>query len=491
MTRTCNCGLLKRFLVERFSCSGSRRLFYRRNLTSTERLQSTVEMTTVNGASLVALSGTIVATRLSSAYRLGLVAVALAMLLLPILYIGLIVLAGAGVWWHLTTNSWILSGSGTIWRLIPYAGPAVAGVVLMFFMIKPILAKPAKGQEPIPVLPEAEPRLLAFIEQICGQITAPVPRRVQVDCRVNASAGFMAGRFRLLKRDLLLTIGLPLAAGLSVRELGGVLAHEFGHFAQGGGMRLTAVVLGINAWFGRVVYERDQWDERLDEWGKDVDWRLAVVVLMARGSVWASRRLLAGLMFAGHAMSCFMARQMEYDANSYEIKLAGSVTFARTCARLRELNVGAQVGYNDLREGWQQRRLPSNLPVFSSTGAAGFPRIFSRASEPSPKRQQACSIHILPTSTGSAPPKPLRSPGSSSAATVQRRSSFEISRACAPRPRAIIMRTNLALDIETATLRRHRARHSRRRHTRGAPASRRTVFWRCPQCVSASPLPGW
>ena len=62
----------------------------------------------------------------------------------------------------------------------------------------------------------------------------------------------------VFKKDLVLTIGLPLVAGLSIREFGGVLAHEFGHFAQGGGMRLTALVRFVNGWFARVVYERDE-----------------------------------------------------------------------------------------------------------------------------------------------------------------------------------------------------------------------------------------
>jgi Zn-dependent protease with chaperone function len=38
---------------------------------------------------------------------------------------------------------------------------------------------------------------------------------------------------------LVLVIGLPLAAGMSMRQVAGVLAHEFGHFAQGAGMRFN------------------------------------------------------------------------------------------------------------------------------------------------------------------------------------------------------------------------------------------------------------
>jgi Zn-dependent protease with chaperone function len=328
-------------------------------------MNSTLQPRRVSGDQGLALSGTIEPTRLSLAYRFGLVIVAIAMLLLPMLYLGLIAATTTATWWHVTTNTWIFVGKGgSQWRFLGYVTPLVVGIVLVFFMVKPILARPAKGQDPLPIEPEDQPGLFAFIDQICRQVRAPVPRRVQVDCQVNASASFRPGRFSLLKRDLVLTIGLPLAAGLSVRELGGVLAHEFGHFAQGGGMRLTALVRGINGWFARVVYERDEWDEKLDQWSKEATWQVSVVLLIARASVWVSRRVLWALMMAGHFVSCFMLRQMEYDADSYEIAFAGSAAFARTSARLRELNAGAHVGYDDLREGWLHRKLPSDLPAF-------------------------------------------------------------------------------------------------------------------------------
>jgi Zn-dependent protease with chaperone function len=327
-------------------------------------MQSTVSGTSPSLGLPLAIAGTIEPTRLSWFYRGGLTVIAIAMLLLPLLYLSVVVGAAAFVWWHITANTWLLEGGASQWRLLGYAAPAVIGVALVFFMVKPILARPTRRRDPVPVSAEQEPALFAFIEQICGQVRAPIPRRVQVDCQVNASAGFMPGRLRLLKRDLVLTIGLPLVAGLSIRELGGVLAHEFGHFAQGTGMRLTALVRGIDGWFARVVYERDHWDEKLETWSKNWDWRAAVILVMARGAIWLSRRLLHGLMITGHAISCFMLRQMEYDADSYEIKFAGSEAFARTSARMRQLNAGAQFGYNDLRHSWQQRALPADFPTF-------------------------------------------------------------------------------------------------------------------------------
>lgn len=300
---------------------------------------------------------------MSFTYRAGLAVVALAMILLPILYLLLIAGVAAGVWWHVTNDMWLLE-SPNQWRLLAFITPAFVGTALVFFMVKPVLARPGTKADPIRVSPEDEPVLFAFIHAICRQVRAPLPRRVQVDCQVNASASFVDGRVGVLSRDLALTIGLPLVAGLSIREFGGVLAHEFGHFAQGGGLRLTGLVRGINGWFARVVFERDRWDETIERWSSEGDFRWTLLVTLARGAIWVSRLALSGLMMAGHAISCFMMRQMEYDADSYEIKLAGSHSFIRTMARLRQLNAGAQLGYMDIRRGWQKRELPANLPVF-------------------------------------------------------------------------------------------------------------------------------
>jgi Zn-dependent protease with chaperone function len=328
----------------------------------------------VSSAALYAITGTMTPSKVSAAYRLGLFVTALAMLVLPLLYFGLIVAVGYGVWWHLSSNAWLLSGvDNALWRAVGYFGPAVAGLILVFFMVKPILARPAKRIEPIPLSPDEESVLFQFVHDVCRQVGAVPPDRIQVDCNVNASASFASPPLGPQRPPLVLTIGLPLA-GLTVRQFGGVLAHEFGHFAQNSGMRLTFIVRSINRWFARVVRERDEWDERLEKWSKEGGHvAVSVTMALARLAVWGSRLVLSLLMAIGHAISCFMLRQMEYDADSYETKLVGSRTFASTCDRLQELTVGVQIGSRELRTAWAERVLPANLPAFLLECAARVP----------------------------------------------------------------------------------------------------------------------
>ena len=166
----------------------------------------------------------------------------------------------------------------------------------------------------------------------------------------------------MLGSDMVLTIGLPLVSGMTLRQLTGVLAHEFGHFAQGSGMRVTYVIRSVNAWFARVVYERDAWDQKLADWSAQAGRELVLVMWACQLLVWLARRVLWALMWAGHFVSCFMLRQMEYDADRYEARVAGSETFAQTADRLLVLSLASQGAHSDLVQSWQTNRLADDLP---------------------------------------------------------------------------------------------------------------------------------
>ena len=239
-------------------------------------------------------------------YKLGLAAVALMMVLLPIIYVGIIVLVAWGVYEHALHPQYQLGG-GTL-ALLVYLAPIIVGGVLVFFMIKPLFARRPKDYEPHGVLPGEEPELFRLIYAVCDTVQAPRPARVLVDFQVNAFAGFRRGLPDLLRRRLTLSIGLPLVAGLSVRQFGGVLAHEFGHFSQGAAMSLTFIVRSVNAWFARVVYERDAWDDRLRSSAQRSDFRFGII------SAPGARDGLGDASDSLAAHECWPCRQLFHDA---------------------------------------------------------------------------------------------------------------------------------------------------------------------------------
>ncbi|MBI1372796.1 MAG: M48 family metalloprotease [Phycisphaera sp.] len=289
--------------------------------------------------------------RVSAMYRLTLAVVALFMVLLPLVYVGLT--------------------AGTAWALYHYAPKdvgfwyivaVICGSIGVLFMIKPLFAPRKKDAPPLTLTREDQPRLFAYVEALCRTVGAPMPRRIDVNAQVNASASLRRGVWSLFGSDLVLTIGLPLASGLNLRQLTGVLAHEFGHFAQGGGMRVTYVIRSVSGWFARVVYERDAWDRGLEAISEHAPHILIALVLYAtRLFVWCTRKILWLLMHVGHAASCSMLRHMEYDADRYEARVAGSDDFAVTSRRIPLLNVANKSAHDRLGEAFREGRLGDDL----------------------------------------------------------------------------------------------------------------------------------
>jgi Zn-dependent protease with chaperone function len=343
----------------------------------------------------VAFAARVRRTPVSILYRAGLLLVSAGMVLLPLVYMALI---GAVSWavycWAVHFKFLLGSFQGGAWlyviKLLFYISPLFIGGVLVLFMIKPLFARRAPRAQPLALSPGAEPILYAFIAQVCETIGAPFPKRIDLDCQFNAAAGFRRGASSLLSNDLVLTVGLPLVAALNLREFAGVLAHEFGHFTQSFGMRLSYLVRNINGWFARLVYQRDTWDLWLEELAETEEWWTAIIVGFARLAVWFSRLLLSGLMFLGHAISCFMMRQMEYDADSYEIKLAGSEAFETTTRRMHLFGKALDLAYKNMRVSWNlNRNLPENFPAYLLQTEANLP--------PGQRQQLEDTMGLAPT----------------------------------------------------------------------------------------------
>jgi Zn-dependent protease with chaperone function len=325
-------------------------------------------------------AGPIQRVRIGFGYRVGILLAAVVMIALPLLYVGVIVGFGWLIWLHLTHDAGmvkIASGRAGLFLVLLYIAPLIAGMILLAFMVKPLFARRVRrGGRPLEVTRAEEPRLFELVDRLCAVVGAPQPARINVDVDVNASASFNEGFAGWLRKDLVLTIGLPLAAGLTARQFVGVLAHEFGHFAQGSSMRLTYVVRSINAWFARVVYERDAWDAWLATAGRsdgDTHGSILIIILLTRLFMWVTRRILWVLMLVGHAVSAFLLRQMEFDADRYETRVAGSVASVATFARLRTLSLATHAALSDLQTAWQEKRLPDDLPMLIAAREQDMP----------------------------------------------------------------------------------------------------------------------
>lgn len=314
--------------------------------------------------------------RISPLYYAGLLVVAVVMLLLPLTYIALIGLAAYGVYYHAVHHIPGLDGNRmSRGAVILYVGPLLAGVLVVVLLLKPLFAPRRRMSEPLTVQPDQEPLLTQYVELVCRAMNAPVPKRIDVDAQANASASFRRGFLSFFGNDLVLTLGLPLVAAMDLRQLTGVLAHELGHFRQGLAMRLTYIIHRVNGWFARVVYERDAWDQWIEDLPSKEGWGYAAfIVLVARVSMGVTRLVLKALMYLALAVSSFMSRQMEFDADRCESQMAGSEAFGPTSRAIIRLGVAWNIVASELHTRWAERRLPDDLPAFVAANAERLPK---------------------------------------------------------------------------------------------------------------------
>lgn len=295
-------------------------------------------------------------------YHLGLVIVAAAMIALTIAYVALIGAVGYAMFWCVTYR---FESSQNIYahllNLLFHALAALAGAAMIFFMVKPLLAPVRRGPPSRSLKPDEQPILFEYIRRLCGLMNAPVPRRIEINCEVNAGTSLRSGFFgALVGRNLTLRIGLPLAGALNLRQFTGVIAHEFSHTSQAFTMRL---IRSMNVWFARVVYERDAWDEWLFRTILNPDFRLKQIGQFTVVFDWLTRRVLWVLMAIGNLISCFMARQMEYNADRIAARVVGAKGVADSLLKHRPLFIAWQRSISDLSHAWVEKRLGDNLPA--------------------------------------------------------------------------------------------------------------------------------
>lgn len=333
---------------------------------------------------LQAFAGNIEPVTPTLLYRLNALLVCIVMILLPLIYIGIIGLVIWGVYFHAVNSLGLFEvansgssgrnrGRGMVFMALVYLAPIVIGGILIVFMFKPLFSRPVQPTSRRSLKREKEPLLFMFVDRLCEVVGAPAPVQINLDIQVNASASFRRGWLSLFGNDLVLTIGMPLIAGLSLRQFSGILAHEFGHFSQSAGMRLSFIIRSINMWFVRVVYERDEWDERLEHLSQSLDLRVSWILYLARLFIWLTRKILWALMMVGHLVSGFLMRQMEFDADRYEARLVGSRCFAATSKRLNLLGVASQAAYNDLNQFYAEGRLVDNFPALININMKKLP----------------------------------------------------------------------------------------------------------------------
>lgn len=295
----------------------------------------------------------IMPVRMTLIYQISLFFLTLLMVLLPLIYLVLIAATGYGVYWHAVNNFPSMGHSGyhvMKYKIMIYLAPLIAGFFVVLTMLKPLVSRRLPDPELYVMTKSAEPFLFSFINAVCKAIRAPMPDKIELIPDCNASARKTKGLLKIYGKSLVLQIGIPLIAGLKISELTGILTHEFAHFRQGAGMMLNNIIYSINDWFFEVVYGTDGIDRFLSDSAEDSGWAMALILNFARMSAWLSKKILWVLMIIGLAASRFQSRHMEFNADKYAARVAGSKSFENALMELTLLELTSQKTWHDIAE---------------------------------------------------------------------------------------------------------------------------------------------
>jgi heat shock protein HtpX len=137
--------------------------------------------------------------------------------------------------------------TGVSWRLFIFAALAIYAIV------RAIIPRRQKFVEPGPRLaPDEQPELFEEIRRTADATDSAMPEDVYLAPDVNAGVAHVGGFVGIGARPIMI-LGLPLMAVLSVSELRGVIAHEFGHYV-GGETKLAPLIYRTRDAIGRTVF---------------------------------------------------------------------------------------------------------------------------------------------------------------------------------------------------------------------------------------------
>lgn len=264
--------------------------------------------------------------------------VAVLMLVFPAIYLALITAVGYTIVQFVLSTE-LFSELNFALASLFYFSPILVSVGVLVLLLKPFWAAPNSRVKQRTLKPSEAPMLYQFVNRIACTVGSPLPCAIHITLEPNASAHIQGQIKGIFNPKLVLTIGLPLIANMNMNQLAGVVAHELGHFSQGGGMRLRLLISTIQNWLTRIIVERDAFDETLQ------NGFLHSSSALFRGCcgmmafmIGCVRFVLRFLLFLSNVLSCLLSRAMEFDADSYEVRLVGPDVFEQSLLKMTKLS---------------------------------------------------------------------------------------------------------------------------------------------------------
>jgi hypothetical protein len=301
-----------------------------------------------------AFAGQFQPPKVSLLRKLAMLIVVSIVLLLPLFYIVAVGLLVYGLY-YVATGGLGLEGGAL------YAVLAV-GVLVLLCLLKPLVAPRRRSVRNYPVDKTDEPALHDLVERVCEKLNAPRPKSIRLECSTYCGSAYRRGFLGYLTGDLGLTLGLPLAACLSVEQLASLIAGGLAPYRRRSGSGLMTLIGGINGWLWRSVFEPDRWDEWVNRHTSRPGMHAGKLLFPLKGVRIFSQIVLFIPMFIGNTVAAGLVKRTQYDADRCQARLAGKDDFEPIQQRAAVAAFNWEGVLSELNFLQKEGQLPDSLP---------------------------------------------------------------------------------------------------------------------------------
>ena len=210
----------------------------------------------------------------------------------------------------------------------------MSGLLTVFLLKSLFVVRKSGSAGGLEITEKDQPNLFAFLHKLADEVGAPKPHRVFLTPDVNAAVFYDLSLFNLIfpsKKNLV--IGLGLVNVLNLGELKAVLAHEFGHFAQGS-MAVGRWVYIAQQIISHVVAVRD-WLDSIVKLISRIDLRVAWIGWLLALIIWSIRSLMDTLFRLVIIAERALSREMEFNADLVAVSVTGSDALVNALHKLQ------------------------------------------------------------------------------------------------------------------------------------------------------------
>jgi hypothetical protein len=331
-------------------------------------------------------------------FKPTLLAVAGIELLLGAVYAGLIAVLLGGVILPSLTTTWGGQLTGA-----PLAGLALQvalfllATLTLLIVLKPLLALRASRHRGIIIGEAQEPDLHAFIADVCERIDAPPPSRIRLFNEATMRTAYHRGPLGFLRNEAVLTIGVPLIAGLNASQLAALVAQSLNRYRRPHLPRATAILLGANGWLQRAAYRDDPLEALVRRWHDEGRLGDGLHGVLQRFFA-AGRALVRARLRLSQALGRHLIHRTVAEGDKAALAFAGTEGFVHMLEQSRLLAHAGDSVLPGLKAQWEaQGELPDNLVQLIVLHSRQYPVNMPQKLRAEQEQEKAAIGDILPS----------------------------------------------------------------------------------------------